>query len=196
MDQPAGNVSFLDGRVQLFRLSTAHAVDEVGEMIAARLPARPGSPVGAEPALIAEAVFVALGQVSVRPVKDVADRIVAIEQAVAQAGFVVRDPMPDFELHHLATTAGLIEFECAIEGVRRLLIVVEHEVAADGGDATWEADAESPPRGIDLVHSLVAKVPVACVPDPMPVVMEAVAAERLQRRRPGPEVIVDATGNG
>jgi hypothetical protein len=40
--------------------------------------------------------------------------------------------MPYFELQHLAMTVGLIEFERAIEGVRRLLVVVEHEVAAAG----------------------------------------------------------------
>src|SRR5712692_7772160 len=196
MDQPAGNVSFLDGRVQLLRLSTAHAADEVGEMIAARLPTGPGLLVGAQPALIAEAVFVAPGQVSVRSVEDVADRVVAIEQAVAEAGFVVRDPVPNFELHHLAMTVGLIEFECAIECVRRLLVIIEHEVAADRGDTIREPDAEPPPRDIDLMEPLVAKVPVPCLPDPVPVVMKAVAGERLQRRRPGPEVIVDSTGHG
>src|SRR5438552_3365782 len=131
MDQRAGDVSFLDGRVQLLRLATADAGDEIREMIAARLPMRPGVLVAAEPAFIAESVLIAFGQVSVRPVKDVTDRVVAIEQAVAEAGFVVRDPMPDFELHHLAMTVGLIEFERAIEGVRRLLVVIEHEVAAE-----------------------------------------------------------------
>src|SRR6267142_1821743 len=196
MDQPAGNVSFLDGRVQLLRLSTTHAADEVGEMIAARLPARPGFLVGADPALVAEGVFVACGEVSVRSVKDVADRVVATEQAVAEAGFIVRDPMPDFELHHLAMAVGPIEFERAIERVRRLLVVIEHEVAADRGDAIGELEAEPPPRGIDLVYSLVAKVAVSRLPDPVPVVMKAVAGERLQRRRPGPEVIIDSAGNG
>src|SRR5947208_2990239 len=128
--------------------------------------------VAAEPAFIAESVLIAFGQVSVRSVKDVTDRVVAIEQAVAEAGFVVRDPMPDFELHHLAMTVGLIEFERAIEGVRRLLVVIEHEVAADGGDPTRESDAEPPPRDVDLVYPLIANVSVPCLPDPVPVVMK------------------------
>src|SRR5205809_1941799 len=149
MDQRAGDVPFFDGGVQVLRLSTTDAADEVGEMIAARLPTGPRLPIGAEPALIAEAVLVASGQVSGRSVKDVADRI-AIGQPVAEAAFVVRDPVPDFELHDLAMTARLIEFECAIERVLRLLVVIEHEVAADGGDATRERDAEPQPRGIDL----------------------------------------------
>src|SRR5205807_1571701 len=111
MDQCAGDVSVVDTRVQLFCLSTAHAADEVGEMIAARLPAGPSLPVGADPALVAEAVFVSPCQVSLRSVKDVADRIVAVEQTATEAGFIVRDPMPHFELHHLAMTVGLIELE-------------------------------------------------------------------------------------
>src|SRR5438876_8828360 len=196
MDQRAGDVSFLDGRVQLLRLATADAGDEIREMIAARLPMRAGVLVAAEPAFIAESVLIAFGQVSVRSVKDVTDRVVAIEQAVAEAGFVVRDPMPDFELHHLAMTVGLIEFKRAIEGVRRLLVVIEHEVAADGGDPTRESDAEPPPRDVDLVYPLIANVSVPCLPDPVSVVMKAVAGERLQRCRSRPEVIVDSLGNG
>ena len=184
------------GAFKLLRLSTADTVDEIGEVIAARLAAGAGSLVGADPALIAEAVFVAPGQVSVRSVKDVADRIVAIEQTAADAGFVVRDPVPDLELHHLAMAVGLIEFEGAGERVRRLLVVIEHEVAADRGDAIREPDAEPPPRDVDLVDPLVAEVPVSGVPDPVPVVVKAIAGERLQRRRTGPEVVVDSTGNG
>jgi DNA-binding NarL/FixJ family response regulator len=86
MDERAGNVSFFDGRVQVLGLSTPDTVDEVGEVIAARLPPGTRSFVGAYPALIAEPVFVAPGQVSVRSVKNVADRVVAIEQAAADAG--------------------------------------------------------------------------------------------------------------
>src|SRR6185295_1996002 len=113
MDERAGNVPFFDGRVQVLCLSTPDTVDEVGEVIAPRLPPGTRSFVGAYPALIAEPVFVAPGQVSVRSVKNVADRVVAIEQAAAEARFVVRDPVPDLELHQLATAAGLVEFECA-----------------------------------------------------------------------------------
>src|SRR5206468_2471263 len=43
---------------------------------------------------------------------------------------------------------------------------------------------------------LVAEVPVSGIPDPVPVVMKAIARERFQRCRTGPEVIVDARGNG
>src|SRR5262249_2001608 len=189
VDERAGNVSFLNRRGQFRHLPAADAVDEVGEMIAAGFSARAGALAGTEPALVAEGVLVAGREVAVRPVEDAADRIVAIEEAAAEACLVVRDPMPDLELHHLATAARLVEFERAVEDVRRLLIVVEHEVAADGGDPGRERDAKPPSRGIHLVDALVAKVTVAGVPEPVPVVVKAVPCERLRRRGSGPEVI-------
>src|ERR1700731_2604749 len=45
------------------------------------------------------------------------------------------------------------------------------------------------------MDALVAEVTVACIPDPMPVVMKTVARERFQRRWPGPKVIVDSGRN-
>src|SRR5947209_13858843 len=118
MDQRARDVSFLDRGVQLLPLSAAHAFDEIGEMIVPRMAAGTGSAVAADPTLIAEGVFVARGEVPVRSVKDGADGVVTIQWTAADAGFIVRDPMPNFELHHLATAIGLIEFEDAVERVR------------------------------------------------------------------------------
>src|SRR5213592_4803087 len=119
MDQRAGYVSVLDGGVQLFLLPAAHALDEIGEVIVVRMTAGTRLPVAAEPALVAEVVFVARGEVPVRSVKNVADGVVATG---ADPGFIVRDPMPDFDLHHLAAAARLVEFEDAVERVRRFLV--------------------------------------------------------------------------
>jgi len=143
-----------------------------------------GLPIPPDPALVAEGVFVARREVAIRSVKDVADRVVAIEETAADAGFVVRDPMPDFDLHHPATAVRLVEFEDAVQGVGRFLVVVEHEVAADGGHPIRESDAEPPSCGVDLMDRLVAEIPVARLPDPVPVVMKPVACERPQRRGP------------
>src|SRR5262249_23631779 len=121
---------------------------------------------------------------------------VAREQAVAEPSFIVGDPMPHLEFHHLATTASLIELERAIEDVWRFLIVVEHEVSADGADPSGERDAEPPSRGVDLVDPLVAKVAISRVPYPVPVVVKPVATEWLHRRRTCPEVVIDARWNG
>src|SRR5260370_38929200 len=49
---------------------------------------------------------------------------------------------------------------------------------------------------MDFVDGLVADLPVACVPDPMPVVVEAITRKRLQRCGSGPQVIMDAGRNG
>src|SRR3954452_15546277 len=102
---------FLDRGVQLVLLTTANALDEIGEMIVVRTAARTRLLVAAEPALVTEGIFVAGGEVSVRSVKNVADRVVAIEQTAADAGLVVRDPVPDLDFHHFAAPVRLIEFE-------------------------------------------------------------------------------------
>jgi len=196
MDQRARDMAFLDRGVQLFPLSAAHAVDEIGEMIVPRMAAGPGLAVAADPALVAEGVFVARGEVSVRSVEDGADGVVAIERTARDASFIVRDPMPNFELHHLASAIRLIEFEDAVERVRRFLIVIEHEMAAGRGDAGREGDAQSPTCVIHLMDPLVPEVPVSCIPDPMPVVMKAISREWFQRGGTGPEVVVDTRGNG
>ena len=51
---------------------------------------------------------------------------------------------------------------------------------------------ETPAALVDLVNPLVADVAVARVPEPVPVVVEAILGERAHRRRAGPEVVVDA----
>src|SRR4029079_10772469 len=172
-----------------------HAADEVGEVIAARPAARSGALLRSEPALVGEGVFSAGRQVPFRSVEDVADRVAPSQQSASNPRFVVRDPMPDVELQDLSRPAGLDELEHARERVRRLLVVVEHEMAADRGDSRREPDAEAPPREIDLVHALVAEVSIAGIPDPVPVVVKAVARERLEWRRPGPQVVIDPARN-
>src|SRR5258708_27582443 len=51
--------------------------------------------------------------------------------------------------------------------------------------------AQSPARDVELVRPLVAGVAVAVGPLPVPVVVEAIAVERLDRRRAHPQVIID-----
>src|SRR5271166_2908189 len=52
--------------------------------------------------------------------------------------------------------------------VRCVLIVVEHEMSADGGDAARKLDAQSPAGNIDLVDALITQIPVARIPIPVP----------------------------
>src|SRR5437870_7583938 len=111
MDQRAGYVSVLDGGVQFFLLPAAHALDEIGEVIVVRMTAGTRLLIAAEPALVAEVVFVARSEVPVRSVKNVADGVVAIGQTAVDAGFIVRDPMPNLDFHNLAAAARLVRSE-------------------------------------------------------------------------------------
>src|SRR5262249_33897076 len=151
---------------------------EVGEVIVARMATRARLPVATKPALVAERVFVARGEVPIRSIKNVADRVVATEKTAADAGFIVRDPVSNLDFHHLAAAVRSVEFEDAVERVWCFLIVIEHEVAADRGHPVRERDTKAPARHIDLVDCLVAEVAIAGVPEPMPVVMKAIAGER------------------
>ena len=55
---------------------------------------------------------------------------------------------------------------------------------------------KSPTRDIDFMDGLVADFAVAGVPDPMPVVVEAIAREGFHGSGTGPEFVIDAGGNG
>ena len=99
--------------------------------------------------------------------------------------------MAHFERHHPLLTVD-VELVGRADRIRRLLIVVEHELAANRGDLRRVRDAEAPSRLVDLVNALVADVAVPGIPEPMPVVMEAVLRERALRCRAEPEVVIDA----
>src|SRR5262249_58658687 len=89
-----------------------------------------------------------------------------------------------------------VQCESACERFRRSRLVIDNEITADCGDAWRRCDTEPAACVIDLMDRLVAEVAVPGVPDPMPVVMKAIARERLHRRRTGPQVVIDAGGNG
>src|SRR5215472_14127501 len=113
----------------------------------------------------------------------------------SDARFAVGDPVAHFEFHHLALTVREIEFKGAIEGVWCLLVIIKHEVTAYGRDPIGELHTESPAGDIHLVDALVAEIPVARIPDPVPVVVKAVVSERLHWRRTRPEVVVNPGRN-
>src|SRR5579862_542054 len=172
-------------------------------MIPFSMAVRPGLLVAAEPGFITPGIFVAGGEVPVRAVKNVADGIAVAEEALLQRhqassadpGLVVGDPMADLELHHLTLAIREVEFKCAAECVRCLLVVVKQKVSAHGRDSVRKLEAQSPARDVHLMNALVAEVSVACIPDPVPVVMKAIARKWFQRRRPSPEVVIDPGWN-
>ena len=158
-------------------------------------PSLPGARVAAraQEALIAAVVFVPDREVALGAVEDCADGVAGLA-ALADAGFVVGHPVAHLEFHHLLL-AALVEFEGGVQGVGRLLVVVEHEVAADGADLGRILHAQAPARDIHLVDALVADVAVAVVPEPVPVVVEAILRELVLGRGAEPQVVVDAGGH-
>ena len=73
------------------------------------------------------------------------------------------------------------------------LVVLEHEVPADGRNLVRKLHAQAPARHVEFVDALVADVSVAGVPNPMPVIVEAVLGEGLHGGGACPEVVVDAS---
>ena len=76
-----------------------------------------------------------------------------------------------------------------------MLVIVEQEVPADRRYLDGQGHAQAPPCQVDFMDSLVSQIAVAGIPDPVPVVMEAILGERLHRSGTGPKVVVNARGH-
>src|SRR6266853_6095054 len=111
-------MSFLDGRVQFLFLAAAHAINEVGKMIAFGMTVRPDLFVAAKPGGITPGIFVAGGEIPFRAIKNVADRVVRAEVAFhschqaspADSCLAVSNSMSNFELHHFTFTVWKVKF--------------------------------------------------------------------------------------
>src|SRR5262249_47794829 len=120
-----------------------------------------------------------------------ADRSTGARRRRRYRGFAIRHPVANPQLHHLSF-AGLVEFEGAVQGVGRFLIVIEHEVPTDSAHLHGILYAQTPAGNIDLVDTLIAEIAVAGIPEPVPVVMETILAELALGSGAGPEVVVDS----
>src|SRR5262249_49624873 len=69
-------------------------------------------------------------------------------------------------------------------------------LAAGAGDAQRGVEAEQHANGVEGVDAVVAQFAGAVVPVPVPVVVEAIRVERPLRRRPQPQVVIDAGWHG
>lgn len=225
VDEGAGDVGFLDGGMDVFGAAAANAIDKIRKVIASGFAVRAGLHLVAEPRFvtlvavnsqialrpvedISDGVALGIARAERRLLSttgghSVDSRLeprrrdgIAAVRAGADFGFVVGDPVADFELHHFAFAIGSVEIKRGAESVGRFLIIVEHEMVAHGGDGNREADAQSPASDIDFVNGLVADFAVAGVPNPVPVVVKAIFRERLERSGAGPEIVVDAGRNG
>src|SRR5579885_404031 len=97
---------------------------------------------------------------------------------------MIGDPAAHLKFNHLAASVRHVILERAVQDVRRLLVVIEHKLAAHGGNPVRKPDAQPPPRNIELVNALVAEIAASEVPEPVPVVMKTVFRERLEGAGP------------
>src|ERR1039458_6314187 len=196
VNQRRGDGALFDGRVKVRRLAAAHGVNEVGPVIAHRLDGgrpRPRLLVAAEPGGVLVGVFVPHREIALGAVERGSDGVTGF--GLADAGFVVGDPVADFKDQYLLRGA-LVEFESGGQGVGRLLIVIENEMAAEAADRGGIFHSQAPAGHIELVNSLVAQVAVAVIPKPVPVVVQPVSRVLVLGRRSQPEIVVDARRHG
>lgn len=75
--------------------------------------------------------------------------------------------------------------------VGRLLIVVEAVTSPRGNDAHGELDIQPPTTDVESMDAVVAELSVSPMPEPMPVVMDAVVVIGQTRGRSLPEIIIE-----
>src|SRR3989442_11790777 len=222
MNQRRRDVGFLNGRMNVLGTTAANAINEVRVVVTRTLTVWPGFGLISKPSLVC--VVSIDGEIAVRSVESVANsvglcvfwpqglcalRLFVWSGAESRGGhstgpvgtgaylrLVIGDPVADFEFHHFALAVRIIEIEGCIQDIGCLLIVLEHKVSAHGGKTYREPNPQAPPSDIDFVDGLVADFTVPGVPDPMPVVVKAITGKRFQRSGAGPQVIIDAGGNG
>ena len=174
MHQRGRDGAFFDLRVQFPALRLRTAVMKLAKWLPPCFAGGPGLLLFAQARLVLRVAVD--GQVALRAVEQVADgvRILRLPPSPMPASWL-RHPVAHFEFHHLLL-AALVELERAVERVGRLLVVVEHEVAADGADLGRILHAQAPAGDVHFVDALVAEIAVAVIPEPVPVVVEAVLA--------------------
>ena len=212
--------------MNILRATAANAVDEIGKMIARRFARRSRFHILAKPGLVSVVAIdgekavgpveevadgVGLGvfrtkglrrllaarcllaAIARQPCRRDSARAIA---SCANLRPMIGDPVAHFELHHLALAARRVKVVSRVQDVRRLLVIVKHEVPAHRRDHHREAHTEAPARDVNFMDRLIAALTVARVPDPVPVVVETIFGEWLQRRRTGPQIVVHARGHG
>ena len=80
-------------------------------------------------------------------------------------------------------------------GIRCLAVVHVAEPATDAPDLWRQLHfAHEPARDVHLVDALISQIAVACVPDPVPIIVQFLPHERLDWRGAKPKVAVDSGG--
>ena len=99
--------------------------------------------------------------------------------------------MPPAYVADLANERGRLEIQERDVGVGRLAAVVETQSAADAHGARGRPVlSQGPAAHIDDVDAVVPHLAVAGVPEPVPLVVQLLAHERLLGGRAAPEVVI------
>jgi hypothetical protein len=153
VDQSAGDVAFLNGRIQLFLLPAAHAVDKVLPVISFPGAAGTALLLLSQPGAVGREFLVRHRHVALRPVEDIPDgtgdshsprarriswggtqesRNGDSESERANACLLVGNPVGHFKFQNLELALWLIEFERGVQSIGSLLVVIKHEVSTHG----------------------------------------------------------------
>src|SRR5581483_2701650 len=107
-------------------LAAAHRADKIAEVIPQALSRRTGLLLSSQKTLVRAGILAPERQIPFRPVEDNAHRVPIIPR---DAGFMICNPMPNFERDHLLLTV-VVELEGGVKRVRRFLVIIEHEMPA------------------------------------------------------------------
>src|ERR1035437_7128848 len=172
MRQPCGHVSFLNRCIEVFFFPADHTGNEVCEIvIIGRWRGWTGLLVFSHPAPVT-AIGTIDGQVPLGSIENVPHSVVTSLlgaqstmscfrrgfcsfAAHSDSSLVVRVPMANFELQQRAFPIRVVVLERTVQGVRSLLVIIEHEVAADRRYLVGESQAQSPSRDVQLMNALV-----------------------------------------
>src|SRR5437762_6869314 len=111
--------------------------------------------------------------------------------ACSDSGLVICNPVANFEFQEGAPVLGKMIFESTVQNVRSLLVIVECEVSANGRDLVGKPHAQAPTSNVHLVSTLIPQIAVSIRPEPVPVVVKAIAGKECRRSGTGPEIVID-----
>src|SRR5438132_397225 len=184
-----GQVAFQDIGIQVLSFAAAHGFDEIAvvSVIVLAVELLDNLAIAAESD---SALVVGTNEDAFAAVEDVADVIVGAGanlgriRALARQSANLKDQLCVTVVKHADLRIG------------RLSIIYITEAAANADHRPRQLVLGKSPAGlIHLVDALVAEVAVAVVPEPVPIVMEFLPHERLNRRRTTPQVIIDGLGD-
>ena len=132
--------------------------------------------------------------------------VLLVHDAISPIGIEFHLSLATVEMHKpellaVATRAFPDDFLATSKFVARgmcigsLLVVDEAIATAAGSHAIWKIDLQSPTAQVESMHTVITQLTVTPLPEPVPVVVNAVIEIRHARCRPLPEIVIEICGN-